>query len=254
MTCSSGTKRSPSGSATKRGSSGGTFTRAKRSLAGRRVAHDDGEVQRQVGDVRERVRGVDGERREHREDAVVEHRRRGTRGRRRRGRPSRRTRMPASSSAGTISLVNTAAWRGDQLVDPRADRAELLDQVEAVGRRWCAARPSSCSFEPDDAHLEELVEVLAEDGEELGPLEQRDSGRPRPSASTRALKSSHDSSRFRKRSDASENGGCPCTGCAGCAEAFSSPTTGQCYSRNCWSRPWRCRAGCRVSSGEGHEH
>ena len=30
ITCSSGTKRSPSGSATKRGSSGGTLTRAKR--------------------------------------------------------------------------------------------------------------------------------------------------------------------------------------------------------------------------------
>ena len=30
MTCSSGTKRSPSGMATNRGSSGGTFTRAKR--------------------------------------------------------------------------------------------------------------------------------------------------------------------------------------------------------------------------------
>ena len=42
-------------------------------LAARRVAHDDREVERQVGDVGERVRGVDRERREHREDRVVEH-------------------------------------------------------------------------------------------------------------------------------------------------------------------------------------
>ena len=42
-------------------------------LLGDRVAHDHGEVERQVGDVRERVTGVDGERREHREDALLEH-------------------------------------------------------------------------------------------------------------------------------------------------------------------------------------
>ena len=37
------------------------------------VAHRHCEVERQVRDVRERVRGVDRERREHREDAIVEH-------------------------------------------------------------------------------------------------------------------------------------------------------------------------------------
>ena len=42
-------------------------------LAARLVAHDDREVERQVRDVGERVRGVDGERCEHREDPVVEH-------------------------------------------------------------------------------------------------------------------------------------------------------------------------------------
>ena len=42
-------------------------------LVGDRVAHDDGQVQRQVRDVRERVAGVDGQRREHREDALLEH-------------------------------------------------------------------------------------------------------------------------------------------------------------------------------------
>ncbi len=59
---------------------------------------------------------------------------------------------------------------------------------------------SSCSIRPDDAHLEELVEVLAEDGEELRPLEQRERRSSSASARTRALKSSQESSRLRKRS------------------------------------------------------
>ena len=58
-----------------------------------------------------------------------------------RGRPSRRSGCRASSSAGTSSLANTAACAVDELVDPVADRAELVDEVEAVGRWWCAGRP-----------------------------------------------------------------------------------------------------------------
>ena len=72
MTCSSSTKRGWPERATKRGSSGGTFTRAKRSSPVLGVADDDREVERQVGDVGEGVRGVDRERREHREDPVDE--------------------------------------------------------------------------------------------------------------------------------------------------------------------------------------
>ncbi len=72
ITFSSGTNRSPSGSATNRGSSGGTFTRANLRSPGHRVAHHRREVERQVRDVRERVRGVDRQRGEHREDALVE--------------------------------------------------------------------------------------------------------------------------------------------------------------------------------------
>ena len=81
--------------------------------------------------------------------------------------------MPSSSSAGTISLANTAAARGDQVVDPDPDRAELVDEVEAVGGGG-AQTGVELFHEARDPHLEELVEVLAEDGEELGPLEQRD--------------------------------------------------------------------------------
>ncbi len=37
-----------------------------------RVADDDSQVQREVGDIRERMAGIDGERREHRKDALPE--------------------------------------------------------------------------------------------------------------------------------------------------------------------------------------
>ena len=176
ITCSSGTKRSPSGMTTKRGSRFGTFTRAKRfsPLTGSRTTH--GQVERQVGDVGERVARIDGERREHREDAVgedlVEVRR------------DRRRRDPGTTSRPSPTPVSSGTrWS-------KNDRYGL--RVRARGRRsriWssCSAgvRPSARGL--DDAggdlvlqaghpHLEELVEVLAEDGEELRPLEQRHVG------------------------------------------------------------------------------
>ena len=128
--------------------------------------------------------------------------------------------------------MNTSAWRVDQLVDPGADGAELLDEVEAVGGGGAEAG-GDLLLQARDPHLEELVEVLAEDGEELGPLEQRQRGRSSASASTRALNSSHESSRLRKRSEASANGG---RSCATCGEAVSSPATGQCVLRE-FGRP-----------------
>ena len=64
---------SPSGRATSRGRSGGTFTRAMRSSPVSGVAHPHHQVEREVGDVGERVALVDGQRGEHREDLAVEH-------------------------------------------------------------------------------------------------------------------------------------------------------------------------------------
>ena len=81
-------------------------------------------------------------------------------------------RMPASSSAGATSLLNDAGVAGDELVGVRPDRAELLAGVEAVGRAGADAGVELL-LEARDADLEVLVEVLGEDGEELGPLEQR---------------------------------------------------------------------------------
>ena len=57
---------------TNRGTLLGTLTRANRSAAGVRVAHEHGQVQRQPGDVGERVRRVDRQRGEHREDLGAE--------------------------------------------------------------------------------------------------------------------------------------------------------------------------------------
>ena len=50
----------------------GTLTRAKWAMPGVGVAHRHGEVQRQAADVGERVRRVDRQRGEHREDLVAE--------------------------------------------------------------------------------------------------------------------------------------------------------------------------------------
>ena len=60
-------------------------------LAGARVDQHHGQVEREPGDVGERVGRVDGERGEHREEPVGEHPRRAARARRRRARPSARS-------------------------------------------------------------------------------------------------------------------------------------------------------------------
>ena len=52
---------------------GGTFTRANRRMWVVGIADHDRQVQRQVGDVRERVRRVHRQRREDREHASLEH-------------------------------------------------------------------------------------------------------------------------------------------------------------------------------------
>ena len=173
ITCSSGTKRSPSGMTTKRGSSGGTLTRAKRRspVSGSRTMHR--QVERQVRDVRERVAGVDGQRREHREDPLLEHLDRGTRRRRRRARPSREARCrPRPGRASTWSRKMRSAWSASS-----STRVADRERAAAAGVRpsglSCADAGRDLVLEPGHADLEELVEVLAEDGEELGPLEQR---------------------------------------------------------------------------------
>ena len=72
ITCSSGTNRRPPDSFQNRGRSGRHLDASESPHAGLRVAHDDGEVEREVGDVRERVRRVDGERGQNGEHVLLE--------------------------------------------------------------------------------------------------------------------------------------------------------------------------------------
>ena len=128
-------------------------------LAGVGVAHDDGQVERQVGDVRERVAGVDGERREHREDALLEH-------------------LVEVLAVVVVELVPARehdaglGQRGHDLVeeDPllarassASTRSRMLEQLlgRACGRRACAASMpgGDLVLEAGDPDLEELVEV-----------------------------------------------------------------------------------------------
>ena len=202
MTCSSGTKRSPSGMTTKRGSSGGTFTRAKRRVAGLGVVHDHREVERQVGDVRERVAGVDRERGEHREDAVA----RTTSSRYLRSSSSsssqaREARCPASARAGHDVVEEDLLGPGQELADAgRGSRRSCCAGRAAVGRcAWRARRPPGPSGRrPGPGRTRR-----GSGGRWPGTSPARAAG-PRASsarASTRALKSSQDSSRLRKRSE-----------------------------------------------------
>ena len=141
-------------------------------LAGLRVAQPDGDRQAQGGDVRERVAGVHGERREDREDLVVE---------------------PAAEglvvlrdlvvvedldALGGQLLADLGPDRRvlvDQLADALADRVELLAGRQAVAARVEAGR-LVLAPQAGDADLEELVEVRGEDGQELDALEQRVAG------------------------------------------------------------------------------
>ena len=176
MTCSSGTKRSPSGSSTNRGSSDGTFTRAKRrsSDSGSRTItarFSDRFEMYGNGWPGSTASGV-------------------STGKMRCSNTSTRyLRSSSSSSSQREQLDADLAQRrhelargrappgaGDQLGDPVAD----LDRAAAPGVRPSGRGPHDAGrhlvLQAGHPHLEELVEVLAEDGAELHPLEQRDGG------------------------------------------------------------------------------
>ena len=113
--------------------------------------------------------GVDRERGEHREDLLVED--------------------PVQMAAVLViegrvgaephpRLGEQRADRGErarllliELERPRSDPAQLLGGGEAVGREGAYPR-GALGVQVGDAHLEELVEVGAEDGHELGALER----------------------------------------------------------------------------------
>ena len=135
------------------------------------VADDDRQVQRQVRDIRKRVRRVDRQRGEDRVHVLLE----------------RRLQLAA---VGVVEVV-PALEADPRLLEPGrdvlgedrgltldegshllADGADRLERVEAVRRPGADAR-RDLLLQTRDANLEELVEVHREDGQELGPFEQR---------------------------------------------------------------------------------
>ena len=162
------------GSGTNRGSTPGTCTTANSVSASLGRRQHDGQVERLVragagtgapgrwpaASARGRSRGGTG--------------RGGACGRRRSGPRRRAGRCRVAASAGSTSSRRHAVLLGDQL----ADASRLI--CSSCSPRRHAGRPrsrSGCRPAPSaaaaDADHEELVEVRAEDGEELEPLQQR---------------------------------------------------------------------------------
>src|SRR5437660_695934 len=135
------------------------------------VAHQHGEVEREVRDVGERVRRVDRERREHREDALGE--RVGGPG------PVLIGEVRGVHQADPFLLEGRPDLVGEQTVDPgrgrkdpNADLGELLLGTHPVRGR--GGDPGLHLIEqPGDADLEELIQALRADRDELQPLKDR---------------------------------------------------------------------------------
>ena len=142
------------------------------------VADHDGQVERQVGDVGERVAGVDRQRREDGEDLVLEV-------------PpelllvlllQRRPVEEPDPGVGQQRLDLVAEDVGlaeDQLLGPLADRTQLLVGVEPAGGGGAEAGGGPVG-QPRHPDHEELVEVAGEDGQELHPFQQGELRGPRP--------------------------------------------------------------------------
>ena len=143
-------------------------------LAGVAVAHHHRQVDAAIGDVRERMAGVEGERREDGEQLGLE----------------------TAAQRGLLRVVELAVaddadaalgQAGQEVARPAivgslqhrqqalVDGLELLDRRHAVRRRLDHAGLALLE-QPRHPDHEELVEVAVEDGEEVHPLEQRIGG------------------------------------------------------------------------------
>ena len=141
-------------------------------LLGLRVAHEHGEREREVGDVREGTPEPDGERREDREDLA----------------PETLAQLVAVGLVDVGAALDAHAVLGERgaqhavehvglapglLADRDADRVDRLRRAAAVLARLLDPRVDVL-LQPGDAHHEELVEVRGVDRAELQPLQQRD--------------------------------------------------------------------------------
>jgi len=138
------------------------------------VADQNRQVQREMRDVWEGMAWVDGQRRQHREDLL----------------PENRVQVaqlalghlvgadksnPRSGQGGRDLAIEQGDLALDKRLDPSPDRFQLIERRHAVRRRN-SDRGQDLLFEPGHPNLEEVVEVLAEDGQELDPLEHREVG------------------------------------------------------------------------------
>src|SRR2546425_10410231 len=139
-----------------------------------RIADHHREVQRQVRDIGEWVPGVDRERGQDREDLLAE------------DRVQLRQLLLADfvlAHEGNAGLgerrqdlaVVDRRLAVDQSLDPRADRLQLFEGRHAVRRGNCD-RGQDLLLQTGDAHLEEVIQVLAEDGQKAHPFEEREPG------------------------------------------------------------------------------
>ena len=135
-------------------------------LAADRILEPERPRGREVRDVRERVRGIEAERRQHRRDLGAR-----TRPRPRRAGPSSRSSQPPGGSRARPAAG--AARRGSSAACSSSIEVTIA-RIRASQRRAAPARPGRSRVgQPRHALHEELVEVRAEDGQELDALEQR---------------------------------------------------------------------------------
>ena len=222
MTSSSGTKRwLPSG--TNRLKIGGTLTRAKCSLSVFGLRTSDGEVERQPGDVGERVGRVDRERREHREDPLLEQLLAVFCSSR--SRSSHRTSsMPSSASAGMTSSRKQRACR--------AVRSPVSRQICSSTSRGISPDAARTATPAAMRRLRPATRTMKNSSRLLAKIARNrarsSSGRLSSSASssTRWLKRSQESSRSRKRSSNSPGANSTSSGAyGGSTSKMSAGTT-----------------------------
>ena len=176
MTSSSGTNRCVADASTKRRKQRRHLDPGEVLLAGLRVAHEHGEVERQPGDVGERVRRVDRQRRQHREDLLREQPRAAARcSSSVELVPAHAARCPPRPAPGATSSRKTAACRCISSCGAPPDLLEHLARHQAGGGADGDAG-GDAPLEAGHPDHEELVEVAGEDRQELGPLEQRQLG------------------------------------------------------------------------------
>ena len=136
--------------------------------------HRDREVEAQPADERERVGGIHGQRRQNGEDLIVEVLRQG-------GAIGVGEFVPAHEGDAVAGqrradrLHEDLGVPGGQLLGAFTDQPQLLARGQPVGRPDRQAHLVA-ALEAGDPHHVELVEVGGEDGQELGPLQQRQRG------------------------------------------------------------------------------